>query len=102
MFQQKCMSFSKCSNYKLKTLHASNFVIKEIKGRAVISNKQNVENEVFKLGFKLRKIKLIEKFKLKIKVIETKVEQSTQNKIYRIFSDSKCRLNFENPPTGSG
>ena len=57
----------------LKMLHTSNFVIKEIQGRTMISNKQNVEKETFKWMFTLLKIKLIEKFKLKIKLIETKI-----------------------------
>ena len=45
----------------------------EVKGRTVISSKQNVENEAFEVGFTLLKIKLIEKFKLKIKLTETKI-----------------------------
>ena len=65
MSRQKGMSFSKCSNLEAKILHTSNFVTKEIKGRIMISNKQNVENEAFKVGFTLLKIKLIQKLKLK-------------------------------------
>ena len=38
----------------------------------MISNKQNVENEASKVGFTLLEIKPIEKFKLKIKLAETK------------------------------
>ena len=53
-------------------LHTSNFVIKEIKGRTVISNRQNVAfiiNDAFRVGFIILKIKLIEKFKLKMTVL---------------------------------
>ena len=64
---------SKCSNLEAKKLHTSDIVIKEIKGRAMISNKQHVNNEAFKVGLTLLKIKLIEKFKLKIKLTETKI-----------------------------
>ena len=39
----------------------------------MISNKQNVENEAFKVSFVLLNIKIIEKFKLNIKLIETKI-----------------------------
>ena len=39
----------------------------------MISNQQDVENEAFKMGFTLLKIKLIEKFKLKIKLTATKI-----------------------------
>ena len=75
MSRQKCMSciFQNAAIQKLKTSHISDFVIKEIKGRIMISNKQNVENEAFKVGFALLKIKLIEKFKLKIELTETKI-----------------------------
>ena len=54
-------------------VYTLNFVIKEMKGRTMISNKQNVENEAFKVGFTLLKIKLIEKFKIKMKLIERKI-----------------------------
>ena len=54
-------------------LHTSDFAIKEIKGGTMISNKQNVEDKDFKVGFTLLKIKLIENFKLKIKLTETKI-----------------------------
>ena len=36
---------------KLKTSCSSNFVIKEIKGRTIVFNKQNFENEPFQMGF---------------------------------------------------
>ena len=39
----------------------------------MISKTQNVEIEAFKVGFILLKIKLIEKFKLKIKPTKTKI-----------------------------
>ena len=39
----------------------------------MMSNNQNFENEAFKVGFVLLKIKIIEKFKLKINFIETKI-----------------------------
>ena len=64
------MSFLKCS-----TLHISNFIttiFRKIKSQTMISNKQNLENEPFKVGFVLLKIIIIEKFKLKIKLTETK------------------------------
>ena len=38
----------------------------------MISNKQNVENEAFKVGVTLLKVKLIGKFKLKNKLTEKK------------------------------
>ena len=65
--------FKRIHPWKLKRLHTSHFGIEEMKVRAMISNKQNVENEAFKVGFTLLKIKLIEKFKLKIKLTETKI-----------------------------
>ena len=70
MSQQKCMSFSKCSNLEAKTLYTSNFVIKERKSRTIISHKQT---EISKttlvkpyMGFTHLKIKIKEKFKLKV------------------------------------
>ena len=39
----------------------------------MISNKQNFENEAFEVGFVLLKIKIVENFKLKTKLTETKV-----------------------------
>ena len=44
MSWQKFMSFSKCSN-----LEAKNIIhfIKEIKGRTIISDKQDLENKAF-------------------------------------------------------
>ena len=72
MSLQKCMSFSKSSYLEAKTLHISTPVIKETKGRTMISKEQNVENKAFKVGFTLLKIKLIEKFHLKIRLTETK------------------------------
>ena len=72
MFAQEMLaSFSKA--LEARTLHTSNFVIKEVKGRTMISCKQNFENEAFKMGFTLLKIKLTEKFKLKVKLTVTKV-----------------------------
>ena len=67
------MSFSKCSHLEAKKLQSSKSVIKEITSRTMIFNKQYVENEAFKMGFTLLKIKLVEKFKLKIKLTETKI-----------------------------
>ena len=67
MSRQKCISVSNALIKKLNALSTSNFIIKEIKGQTMISNKQNVENEAVKVVFKLLKIMLIEKFKLKIK-----------------------------------
>ena len=59
--------------YVIKALHTSNFVIKELNGRTMISDKQYVKNEAFKVVFTLLKIKLIKKFNLKIKFTETKI-----------------------------
>ena len=74
MSRQKCVSLSKCSNLEaIKTLDTSNVAIEEIKGRTMISKKQNVENKAFKVRFTLLKIKLIKKFKLKRKLTETKI-----------------------------
>ena len=73
MSRQKCMSFPKCSNLEAKKLHTSNFVIKEIKGRTVISNKQNVENDASEVGFTLLTIKLIDKLELKRRLTVTKL-----------------------------
>ena len=39
----------------------------------MISNKQKVENGTFKVGFALLRIKLIKKFRVKIKLTETKI-----------------------------
>ena len=39
----------------------------------MISNKEDFENEAFTVGFTLMKIKLIERFTLKIKLAETKI-----------------------------
>ena len=38
----------------------------------MISSKQNLENEAYKVGLTLLEIKIIEKFKLKINVTQTK------------------------------
>ena len=39
----------------------------------MISDEQNFENEAFKMGFVIPKIRIKEKFKLKIKLTETKI-----------------------------
>ena len=39
----------------------------------MISNEQNFDNEALKVGFVLPKITIIENFKLKIKITETKI-----------------------------
>ena len=72
MSWQKCMSFLKCSNLKLNTLDTSNFAIKEIKGRTIISGEQNFENKALD-GVNATKYKIKEKFKLKTKHTETKI-----------------------------
>ena len=54
-------------------LYTSNSVIKEIKGRTIISNKQNSENEAFYIGFMHLKIKIKEKFKLYTELTKTKI-----------------------------
>ena len=50
---------------KLNAFYSLNFVIKEMKGRTIISNKQNFENKAFWMDFVHLKIKIKEKFKLK-------------------------------------
>ena len=50
MSWQKCMSFSKCSNLEAEKLYTSNFAIKEVKGRAIISDNQNLEDKAFSIG----------------------------------------------------
>ena len=68
------MSFFKCSNLATeKVIHTSNFITTKMKVQTLISNKQNSENESFKVGFVLLKIQVIEKFKLEIKLTETKI-----------------------------
>ena len=62
-----------------------------IKGQTIISNKQYFKNEASKVGFAPLKIKIIEKFKVKIKL----TEKSILSKMCRIVSASKCLLNFE-------
>ena len=44
-----------------------------MKGRTVISDKQNLENKAFQMGFMHLKIKITEKFKLKTNLTETKI-----------------------------
>ena len=68
------MLSSKCSGLKAKNvINTSNFSNKEIKGRTIISDKQNLEKKAFSMGFIHLKIKIKEKFKLKTKLIETKI-----------------------------
>ena len=59
------MSFSKCFNLETKNAKTSNFVIKDIKSRAIIPDKQNLEKKAFKMGFVQLKIKLKKNSKLK-------------------------------------
>ena len=66
------MSFSKCSNLETKTRYTSKFAIKEIKGRTITSDKQNLVNKAFKMAFTHLKIKINENFKLK-KITKTKM-----------------------------
>ena len=54
-------------------LYTSNFVIKEMKGRTIISNEQNFPKQSFLDGFMHLKIKIKEKFKLKTKLSKTKI-----------------------------
>ena len=86
MAWQKCMSFSKCSNSEAKKLQTSDFAIKKIKGLKMISNKQNVKNEAFKVGFTLLKIELLEKFKLKINLLYKFNNQFSIQDVQNIFS----------------
>ena len=71
MSWQKSMSFWECSN--LEAEKTSNFAIKEIKGRTIISDKQNLEHKASQVGFMHLEIKIKEKFKLKTKVTKTKI-----------------------------
>ena len=59
------MSFLNTVFLQLKKLHTSNFINTKIKSQTMISNKQNFENEAFKVGFVLLKIKIIEKLIVK-------------------------------------
>ena len=43
----------------------------------MICNRPDIEHEAFNMDFTLLKIKLIEKFKLKIKLTETKIHINT-------------------------
>ena len=52
----------------------------------MICNRQNIDNGVFTQVFTLLKIKLKENFNLKIKLTETKFEQSVLYKICKILS----------------
>ena len=61
MSWQKCKSFSKCSNLEAKKAKTSNFAIKELKGRTIISNEQNIDKKAFYKGFMHLKIKIKEK-----------------------------------------
>ena len=70
MSWQKCMSISKCSNLEAK--YVTHFKIC-YQRRQKISNKQNVKSKAVEVGFTLLKINLIEKFKLKTKLTETKI-----------------------------
>ena len=45
--QQKCMSYSKCSNSENKRLYTSDLAIKKLKFQTLISNKQNLKNKAF-------------------------------------------------------
>ena len=65
------MSFSKCSNLEAKKVIHSNFAIKEI--NKIISDKQNLGNKAFLMGFMHLKIEIKEKFRLKTKVTEGKI-----------------------------
>ena len=57
---------------RVKTLYTSNFAIKEIKGRTIVSDKQNLENKAFGWVSMHLKMKIKEKFKLETKL--TKIE----------------------------
>ena len=52
----------------------------------MICNRQNIDNGAFTQVFTLMKIKLKENFNLKIKLTETKLEQSVLYKICKILS----------------
>ena len=67
------MSFSKCSNLEAKIVTDFKFAIKEIKRRAIISDKQNLKNKAFYMGFMYLKIKIKENFKLKTKLTKANI-----------------------------
>ena len=54
------------------------------------------------MGFMDLKIQIKEKFKLKTKLTETKIQKSVPYKLRRMASASKRRFNFVNLSTGSG
>ena len=53
MSQRKCMSFLKCSVLGTEKVTHFNFITTKIEGQPMISNKQNFENEAFKVNRKL-------------------------------------------------
>ena len=73
MSRQKCMSFPKCSSLEVKNVTHFKLCYQIERSLTMTSNKQNVENKAFNVGFTLLKIKLLEKIALKIKITETKI-----------------------------
>ena len=80
MSWQKCTKyFSKCSCLEVKKVIHLKLSIKEIKGRTIISDKQNFKNKAgfyaseIKDGFYGSEMKIKEKFKLKAKLTKTKI-----------------------------
>ena len=65
-----------------------------MKGRTIISDKQNVENKAFQMDLIHLKIKIKKKFNLKTKLTETKIQNSILYKLCKIFSASKGHLIF--------
>ena len=62
MSWQKCMSLSKCSSLEAEKVieKFENFAMKDINGRTIISDKQNLKNKAFQMGFMHLKIKIKE------------------------------------------
>ena len=64
----------------------------------MISNKSNVENYAFRVGFALLKVKLIEKFELKKKLLRQKFNNQFYTRSAKSFQASTSRLNLKTYP----
>ena len=73
MSWQKCMSFSKCSNVEAKNVTHCKLCYQRDKRSNYDFQHAKCQSEAFKVDLALLKIKLVEKFKLKIKLTETKI-----------------------------
>ena len=77
MSWQKCMSFSKRSN-----LEAKNVINFKLCHRTMISDKKNLENKVFHIGFMHLKIKIKEKFR------QNSLGQKFKNQFHTTYAES--------------